>query len=43
MACDARVQAAAVAESVSALAPGDVFGAEGGCSDGGGFLEAVRE
>jgi hypothetical protein len=41
--CDARQQVAAVAESVSAMAAGDLFGPEGGHSAGTRLLEFVLE
>jgi hypothetical protein len=41
--CDARQQVAAVAESVSAVAAGDLFGPEGGHGAGTRLLEFVLE
>ena len=43
MECDARQSFAAVAESVSSVAAGNLFGAEGGYGAGAGFLEFVLE
>lgn len=40
MECDAGESAEAVAEPLSAVAAGDVFGAEGGDGAGAGFLES---
>jgi len=41
--CHARQQVATVAESVSAMAAGDVFGTKGGDGAGTGLLEFVLE
>ena len=43
MECDAGQQAAALAEPVSAVAAGDLFGAEGRDGAGARFLESVLE
>ena len=41
MECDARKPVEAVAESLSAVAAGDVLRAEGGDGAGAGFLESL--
>jgi hypothetical protein len=41
--CDARQPAAAVAEFLSSVAAGDLFGAEGGYGAGARFLESFPE
>ncbi len=41
--CDARQQVAAVAESLSSVAAGDLLGAEGGYGAGARFLESLLE
>jgi hypothetical protein len=41
--CDARLPAAAVAESLSAVAAGDLFGPEGRYGAGSRFLESLLE
>ena len=43
MECDARLPVAAVAEPVSAVAAGDLFGAEGRYCAGPGLLESLLE
>ena len=43
MECDARQQIAAVAEPLSAMEAGDLFGAEGGYGAGARFLEPLLE
>jgi hypothetical protein len=41
--CDAREQVAAVAEPLSAVAAGNLFGPEGGDGAGARFLESLLE
>ena len=43
MECDARIPIAAVAESLSAVAAGDLFGPEGRDGAGSRFLESLLE
>ena len=43
MECDARQQIAAVAQSLSAVATGDLFGTESGYGAGSGLLESFLE